>query len=93
MHLILSFIKFQRLLLEEKLSPQVTDEVLMRLITPHPPLTRSPFPSRGRLIFLPNKQSGREGDSLPANNRGEKYSLLSSPITGRDKSRSTERGS
>ena len=91
MHLILSFIKFQRLLLEEKLSPLVSDEVLMRLITPHPPrLRRGTFSSRRRLI---RKQKGWEGVSLPALICGEKCSFLSSPLTDPGRSQSTERGS
>ena len=40
-----------RLLLEEKLSPQVTDEVSLQRQPPHPVL-RTTFPSRGRLMHI-----------------------------------------
>ena len=48
MHLILSFIKFQRLLLEEKLSPQVTDEVSYFFYTSSAPSSPGHLPLKGK---------------------------------------------
>jgi len=75
-----------RLLLEEKLSPQVTDEVAVKIsmfcstiakwYTPHPPrLAGAPSPQGEG--FAPKKQSpGGRYNSLPACYNGMRYSIL-----------------